>query len=114
MSRGCRQDRPDVSEDGSSRNTRWVLSAMKKGHQRCPRMIRRSELCCRCGFRCDTAVRQFFLDTRRLARTFAQVVQLGAAHIAATLDFDRCDQRGIQLKGTLDAFARRHLANDEV
>jgi len=37
-----------------------------------------------------------------------------AANVTTTLDFDRCDQRGIQLKGTLNAFAGRDLANDEV
>jgi hypothetical protein len=31
---------------------------------------------------------QLFLDARRLAAALAQVVQLGAAHVAAALDFD--------------------------
>src|SRR5690606_22843645 len=54
------------------------------------------------------------LDTSRFARTIAQVVQLRATYVTATLDFDRRDQRRIQLERTFHAFTRRDLANDEV
>jgi hypothetical protein len=37
--------------------------------------------------------RQFFLDPRGLARTFTEVVELGATHVTTALDFDCCDQR---------------------
>jgi hypothetical protein len=43
----------------------------------------------------------------------AQVVQLGAAHVAAALDFDRGDQRAVGLERALHAFAARDLADDE-
>jgi hypothetical protein len=45
-----------------------------------PANLQRQRLC---------LARQLFLDPRRLARTLAQVVQLGATHITTTLDFDR-------------------------
>src|SRR3546814_7634542 len=56
---------------------------------------------------------QLFFDARRLARAAAQVVQLGAAHIAAALDFDTGDLRRVQLERTFDSFTRRDLAHDE-
>src|SRR5690606_9703904 len=56
---------------------------------------------------------ELFLDARRLARAVAQVVQLGAAHVAAALDFDAGDLRRIQLERTFDGFARGDLADDE-
>ena len=37
--------------------------------------------------------RQLFLDPRGLARTFAEVVELGTTHVTTALDFDRRDQR---------------------
>src|SRR5688572_27982195 len=52
-------------------------------------------------------------DARGLARALAQVIQLGAAHVALSLHFDRRDQRRIRLERALDAFARRDLAHDE-
>src|SRR5690606_8161871 len=59
------------------------------------------------------AAHQFFLDASSLARTAAQVVELGAANIATTLDFDACDLGRVQLECTLDGFAGRNLANDK-
>jgi hypothetical protein len=47
------------------------------------------------------------------AAAFAQVVQLGAAHIAAALDFDAGDQRAVGLERTLHAFAAGDLAHRE-
>ncbi len=40
---------------------------------------------------------QLFLDARRLAGALAQVVQLGAAHVAAALDFDRRRSAGCRV-----------------
>src|SRR5207253_1271662 len=56
---------------------------------------------------------QLFLDPRGLARTLTQVVELGAANVAAALHFNRCDQRRVQLERTFHAFTRRNLAHDE-
>src|SRR6185369_17908622 len=58
-------------------------------------------------------VGQLFLDAGRLAAALAQVVQLGAAHIAAALDFDAGDQRAVGLEGALHAFAAGDLADGE-
>src|SRR6187455_770923 len=52
-------------------------------------------------------------DARGLARQLAQVIELRAVDVAFALDFDRRDQRRIQLERTLDAFARRDFAHDE-
>src|SRR5580765_5703240 len=52
-------------------------------------------------------------DARRLAGAAAQVVQLGAAHVALSLHLDRGDERRIGLEGALDALARGDLAHDE-
>src|SRR5688572_9426880 len=52
-------------------------------------------------------------DARRFARASAQVIELGAAHIALALHFDRSDERRIGLEGALDALSRGHLAHDE-
>src|SRR5260370_1234769 len=57
---------------------------------------------------------ELFLDPSRLARTFAQVVQLRTTHIAATLHDNARQQRRVGLERTLDAFARRNLADDEI
>src|SRR3990170_5280452 len=54
-----------------------------------------------------------FADARRLAGALAQVVELGAPHLALALHFDRGDQRRVGLEGALDALARGHLAHDE-
>src|SRR5207253_1501723 len=56
---------------------------------------------------------ELLLDARRLARALAQVVQLGAAHVAAALHFDGRDQRAVDLESALDAFAAADLAHDE-
>jgi hypothetical protein len=66
-----------------------------------------------CGGRSGLA-RKLLFDPRRLAGTIAQVIQLGAADVATTLDFDAGDQRRIGLEGTLDALAGRDLAHDEI
>src|SRR6185295_14413949 len=55
----------------------------------------------------------FFFDAGRFAGQIAQVVQLGAAHVAATLDRDRADRRAVRLKHALDAFAVGNLAHGE-
>ena len=54
-----------------------------------------------------------FLDAGGLAAAIAEVVQLRATHVATTLDLDAGDQRRVRLERTLDAFARRNLADDE-
>src|SRR5437879_1906022 len=43
----------------------------------------------------------------------AQVIELGAAHVALALHLDRGDQRRVGLERALDAFTRRYLAHDE-
>jgi len=47
----------------------------------------------------------FFLDSCGLASTPAQVVQLGATNITATLDLDRIYDRAIGLENTLHTFS---------
>src|SRR5690606_20280778 len=59
------------------------------------------------------AHRELLLDARGLAGPVAQVVELGAAHVATSLDDDRGDQGRIQLERTLHAFARGDLAHGE-
>src|ERR1700704_5586645 len=54
-----------------------------------------------------------FLDPRGLAGQIAQVVELGAAHAAATLDGDLADGRAVGLEHALDALAVRDLAHRE-
>src|SRR6266851_1508576 len=53
-------------------------------------------------------------DTGRFAAPFAQVVELGAANLAAAHDLDRVDRRRIERKHTLDAFPVGNLAHREV
>src|SRR6202008_778308 len=53
-------------------------------------------------------------DAGRLAAPSAQVIQLGAPHLAATDDLDRVDHRRIERKHALDALAVRDLAHREV
>ena len=69
----------------------------------------------RCAAGCPARLpsSQLFFDAGRLARALAQVVELGAPHVAAALDLDRGDQRAVGLERALDAFAARDLANDE-
>src|SRR5206468_1686481 len=57
---------------------------------------------------------QLFLDTCRLARALAQVVQLRTTDVTATLHDDARQQRRVGLERTLNAFARGNLADDEV
>ena len=53
-------------------------------------------------------------DAGRLAATIAQVIELGAAHLAAAHDLDRLDQRRIDREDALDALAIGNLADGEV
>src|SRR5690606_37685628 len=55
----------------------------------------------------------FFLDAGCLAGQGAQVVQLGLAHVAATLDGDAVNHRRESLEGTLDADTAGDLADGE-
>src|SRR5436190_14105614 len=52
-------------------------------------------------------------DPSRLAGALAQVVELGAAHVALPLHLDRGDERREALESALHALARRDLAHDE-
>src|SRR3954463_12169614 len=52
-------------------------------------------------------------DTRRLAAQVAQIIQLGAAHLAAAHELDRVDHRRVQREHALHAFAIRNLADRE-
>src|SRR5437867_9734618 len=58
-------------------------------------------------------VRKLLANARGLPRPVAEVVELGATHVAFALDLDRGEQRRIGLESTLDAFAARNLAYDE-
>src|SRR5450631_116975 len=51
------------------------------------------------------------LDLGSLAAQVAQVVQLGAPHVAAGHDLDLLDDRAVQREGALDANAEADLAN---
>src|SRR5262249_38395072 len=53
-------------------------------------------------------------DARRLAAPAAQIIELGAPHLAATDDLDRIDHWRIQRKHPLDAFAVRNLSYSKV
>src|SRR5262249_2387571 len=53
-------------------------------------------------------------DARRLAAAAAQVIELGAAHLAAAHDLDRVDHRRIERKHALHALAIRNLAHGEI
>src|SRR5574337_1032164 len=64
------------------------------------------------GFGLDPR-RQLFLDAGRLAAAAAQVVQLGAAHVAAALDLDAGDQRAVGLERALHTLATGDLAHGE-
>src|ERR1700683_312080 len=52
-------------------------------------------------------------DAGRLAATIAQIIELGAAHLAAARALERIDHRRIDRKHALDAFAVGNLANRE-
>src|SRR5579862_2182911 len=53
-------------------------------------------------------------DARRFAPAAAQVIELGAAHVAAAHHLDRGDARRMQWEDALDAFAVGDLAQREV
>src|SRR4029077_10529216 len=52
-------------------------------------------------------------DARLLAAQAAQVIQLGAAHLAAAHELDRVDHRRVEREYALDAFAVGNLAHRE-
>src|SRR4051794_3061688 len=56
---------------------------------------------------------QLLADPRRLAGAATQVIELGAAHVAAALHLDRRDHRRIGLERALHAFAAGDLAHRE-
>src|ERR1700736_5533821 len=53
-------------------------------------------------------------DAGRLAAQAAQVIELGAAHLAAAHHLDRIDHRRIEREHALDALAVGDLAHGEV
>src|SRR6516225_230289 len=53
-------------------------------------------------------------DARCLAAATAQVIKLGAAHLAAAHELDRVDHRRIKRKHALHAFAIGNLAHGEI
>src|SRR6516162_9471589 len=53
-------------------------------------------------------------DARRLAAAAAQVIELGAAHLAAAHDSDGIDHRRIQRENALHALAVGDLAHREI
>ena len=53
-------------------------------------------------------------DAGRLAAAAAQIIELGAAHLAAAHDLDRVDHRRIEREHALDAFAVGNLAHREI
>lgn len=53
------------------------------------------------------------LDARRLARAFAQIVQLGATHLASLVHLDAIYGRRLDGEYTLHTYRARHLANGE-
>src|SRR5712691_9077684 len=53
-------------------------------------------------------------DARRLAAAAAQIIKLGAAHLAAADDLDRVDHGRIERKDALHALAVGNLAHGEV
>src|SRR5450631_242341 len=54
------------------------------------------------------------LDARLLAAQTAQIIELGAAHLAAAHQLDRVDHRRVEREHALDAFAVGNLADGEV
>src|SRR5690606_21759683 len=56
---------------------------------------------------------QLFLDAGSLPGQFAQVVQLGLAHITTALDLNAVNQRAVSLEGTLNTHSVRDLAHGE-
>src|SRR5260370_6949242 len=60
------------------------------------------------------AVILLLADARRLAAATAQVIKLGAAHLAAAHELDRVDHRRIKRKHALHALAIGNLAHGEI
>src|SRR6202521_1589222 len=60
------------------------------------------------------AVTRTLGDTRLLAAPAAQVIELGAAHLAAAHELDRVDHRCVEREDALDALAIRNLPHGEV
>src|SRR3970040_1089264 len=54
-----------------------------------------------------------FADARLLAGALPELIELRPPHVAAALDLDARDQRGIRLEGALHALAGGDLAHDE-
>src|SRR4051794_21426742 len=52
-------------------------------------------------------------DACRLAAATAQIIELGAAHLAAAHDLDRVDHRRVEREHALDTLAIRDLADRE-
>ena len=59
-----------------------------------------------------SAVAQF-LDLRPLTNAITQVVELGSTHVAAGIELDLLDVRGVHGKGALHAYAVAELADGE-
>src|SRR6266853_1510677 len=94
----------------SSVRARILRLSNKKGRSRAPRVPagRPALLLAALVLRFD-----FLADARALARELAHVIELGAAHVAFSLQLDRIDRRRIGLEGALHALARGHLAHGE-
>src|SRR4029077_18368381 len=90
--------RPSRPRHKPEKNERGVMSIPLAGQARFPPPARVSDL---------------FLDPGGLAGQIAQVVELGAAHVAAALDGDLADGRAVGLEHALDALAVRDLAHRE-
>src|ERR1041385_7228098 len=65
------------------------------------------------GLRLALAAFLLLGDARLLAAQSAQVIELGAAHLAAAHDLDRVDHRRIEREHALDALAVGNLAHRE-
>src|SRR4051794_2634751 len=66
------------------------------------------------GFGFDRPVLGLFDDTSGLAAQSAQIIKLGAPHLAAADDLDRIQHRRIDRKHALDALAIGNLAHGEI
>src|SRR5690606_21010407 len=60
-----------------------------------------------------TSASELLCDSRGLARQVAQVIELGAAHVAATLHLDPRDRRAVGLEHALHTLAMADLAHGE-
>src|SRR5687768_3321894 len=68
---------------------------------------------CTCRAKARPTALHLFFDAGSLAREVAQIVELGATHVAAALHGDRADRRAVRLEHALHAFAVRNLAHGE-